>query len=191
MFQSLNQILDRLQVRLLTPEQRQLQSILELWPTIVARRAIAHTRPISLSRGVLQVATSSAAWSQELTYLRSQMLRRLNQRLSNPLNDIKFSTALWHCQPDSSLSNRDFGDRPQHHPSFVQNLPPSPTPAPSAGVSPPPVTPETAFKNWAEGIRRRSQSLPECPRCHCPTPPGELDRWSVCAMCFGRQRLHP
>jgi predicted nucleic acid-binding Zn ribbon protein len=25
--------------------------------------------------------------------------------------------------------------------------------------------------------------LPRCPQCQCPTPPGELERWSVCAVC--------
>ncbi|WP_413164438.1 DUF721 domain-containing protein [Capilliphycus salinus ALCB114379] len=185
MFQSLNQILGRLQVQLLTPEQQQFQSIVDLWPTVVGQMAIAHSRPISLSRGVLQVATSGASWSQQLTLKRSQMLRRLNQRLSNPLNDIKFSAALWHSQPDFSGSEDRFPDESPQHPSFVQNLP-----SPSTEVSPVAATPEAAFQNWAERIQRRSHSLPECPQCHCPTPTGELQRWSVCAMCFSQQRLH-
>ncbi|EAW36705.1 DUF721 domain-containing protein [Lyngbya sp. PCC 8106] len=191
MFQSLNQILDCLQVQLLTPEQQQLQSILDLWTTVVGQRAIAHTRPISISRGVLRVATSSATWSQQLTFRRSQMLRQLNQRLSNPLNDIKFSTALWHSQSHYSTSEDDLGDEPQHHPSSVTNIVPASTPTASSEGSSAAVTPETAFQNWAEVIQRRSQSLPECPCCHCPTPTGELQRWSVCAMCFSQQRLHP
>ena len=191
MFQSLNQILDCLQVQLLTPEQQQFQSILDVWATVVGQRACAHTRPISVSRGVLRVATSSATWSQQLTFGRSQMLRRLNQRLSNPLNDIKFSTALWHCQSDLSTSDDDLGDESQHHPSSVPNIVPASTPTVSTPGSSTAVTPETAFQNWSEMIQRRSQSLPECPCCHCPAPTGELQRWSVCAMCFSQQRLHP
>jgi predicted nucleic acid-binding Zn ribbon protein len=191
MFQSLNQILDCLQVQLLTPEQQQFQSILDVWATVVGQRAIAHTRPISVSRGVLRVATSSATWSQQLTFGRSQILRRLNQRLSNPLNDIKFSTALWHSQSDLSTSDDHLADQTQHHPSSVTNLPPASTSTLSTQGSSATVTPKTAFQNWAEMIQRRSQSLPECPCCHCPAPTGELQRWSVCAMCFSQQRLHP
>ncbi|MEB3281479.1 MAG: DciA family protein [Lyngbya sp.] len=186
MFQSLNQILDRLQVQLLTPEQQQFQSILDVWATVVSQRAIAQTRPISLTRGVLLVATSSATWSQQLSFERSQMLRRLNQSLSCPLHDIKFSSALWHSQADSLTSDDRLSDQTQQHPSFVPNLPPSSTP-----VSPATVTPQTAFQNWAEIIQRRAHNLPECPHCHCPTPAGELQRWSVCAMCFSQQRFSP
>lgn len=178
---SLNQILGRLQLQLLTPEQQQLQTIVEVWASIVGPGAIAHTRLISVSRGVLMVATDRATWSQELTLKRSQMLRRLNQRLSNPLNDIKFSTALWHTQADSSPLDPDFDHLPQQHPSYIKDI--SPT---SIQVPPAHVTPQTAFQNWAENIQRRSQSLPQCPQCQCPTPPGELRRWSMCAMCFSQ-----
>ncbi|MEL7034819.1 MAG: DUF721 domain-containing protein [Cyanobacteria bacterium J06592_8] len=188
---SLNQILGRLQLQLLTPEQQQLQTIIEVWATIVGQRAIAHTRLISLSRGVLMVATDSASWSQELTLKRSQMLRRLNQRLSNPLNDIKFSTALWHAQADSSPSDPDFDNQPQQHPSYIKDIPPTSIPVSPGTVTPQTVTPQTAFQHWAENIQRRSQSLPKCPHCHCPTPPGELSRWSMCAMCFSHRINSP
>ncbi|MFY7802751.1 MAG: DUF721 domain-containing protein [Limnoraphis robusta] len=182
LMQSLNQVLGRLHIQLLTPEQQQFQSTLDHWAMVVGQRAIAHTRPVSINRGVLIVATSSAAWSQQLTFKRSQILRQLNQRLSNPLNDIKFSTALWHGQGNCSVSAEDAADRPQNHPSYITDIPPSQT-----NALPTPVSPQTAFANWAEMIQRRSQSLPECPQCHCPTPPGELKRWSVCAMCFSQQ----
>ncbi len=184
--QSLNQVLGRFKVQVLTPEQQQFQLIIDDWAIVVGQRAIAHSRPLSLSRGVLVVATSSATWSGHLTFQRSQILRRLNLKLSNPLNDIKFSTALWHAQANSLAADHDIGDQLQDHPSYITDIPASATEPFSS-----PVSPRTAFERWAEIIQRRSQSLPKCPQCGCPTPPGELKRWSVCAMCFSQQRHSP
>jgi predicted nucleic acid-binding Zn ribbon protein len=36
-------------------------------------------------------------------------------------------------------------------------------------------------------MRSRSQHLPLCPTCHCPTPEGELMRWSACALCAAKR----
>jgi predicted nucleic acid-binding Zn ribbon protein len=44
-------------------------------------------------------------------------------------------------------------------------------------------TSQAAFQKWADQIRWRSQGLPLCPQCRCPTPMGELQHWSVCALC--------
>jgi predicted nucleic acid-binding Zn ribbon protein len=32
-------------------------------------------------------------------------------------------------------------------------------------------------------MRSRSQQLPLCPHCQCPTPAGELERWQMCSIC--------
>jgi predicted nucleic acid-binding Zn ribbon protein len=47
--------------------------------------------------------------------------------------------------------------------------------------------PQTAFRNWARVVRAQSQHLPLCPRCHCPAPAGELDRWLVCSLCAAQR----
>ena len=56
-------------------------------------------------------------------------------------------------------------------------------PAPEAA---PTATPVQTFHDWAAKIQMRSQRLPKCPRCHSPTPIGELQRWSVCSLCVSQ-----
>jgi predicted nucleic acid-binding Zn ribbon protein len=51
--------------------------------------------------------------------------------------------------------------------------------------------PQTAFRHWARTMRSRGQSLPVCPACQCPTPVGELKRWSVCALCATKRFAAP
>ena len=51
------------------------------------------------------------------------------------------------------------------------------------------VKPESTSKlnqvvdRWRFRLNQRTPSLKICPRCHCPTPPAELDRWRLCALC--------
>lgn len=186
--QSLYQLLSRLRSQILTPEQQQFQELCKCWSEIVGTPAGLQTRPVSWHRGVLNVATSSATWSQELTLRRIQILHRLNQKLLFPVQDLKFSTAQWKYQPNGdqrfpSLATTDeFSQLWQDHPSHVD--------LPSTGTeltinSHPPTSPTalTAFQQWANRVQQRSQHLPLCPQCQSPTPQGELTRWAVCGFC--------
>lgn len=182
--QSLHQILSCLQSQILTPEQQQFQQLCECWPEIVGTRARVHSRPVSWHRGILNIATQSATWSQELTLKRMQLLYRLNQKLLFPVEDIKFSTAQWrYLAPDQQRVSRtspsdDFSQLWHNHPSRV-GFPLIVTESCINSA----ITPLTAFQQWAHTVQQRSQHLPLCPQCHCPTPPGELTRWSVCRLC--------
>ncbi|CAD5941213.1 hypothetical protein PCC9214_01939 [Planktothrix tepida] len=186
--QSLHQVLSLLQSQILTPEQQQFQELCAYWPEIVGTVARLHSRAVSWHRGVLNVATSSATWSQELTLKRIQLLYRLNQKLLFPVEDIRFSTAQWryqcHGEQHRSLGSTsdEFSQLWQDHPSRV-NLPPTPTEPLIHSHPHASTTPLTAFQRWANIIQQRSQHIPLCPQCHCPTPPGELTRWSVCCLC--------
>lgn len=185
--QSLNQLLNRLHSQVLTPEQQQFQAVCNCWADVVGQTACQYTRPVVIHRGVLQVATSSSTWSQELTLRRMQILQKLNQRLELPLQNIRFATGQWREQPnrDQSVitpSPLDEIDQLwQKHPSRIpggtemKNCPQAASPTPASAL--------TSFQHWAEMIKQRSQHLPECPHCHCPTPVGELERWSVCCLC--------
>lgn len=179
-FESIDRILGAFANRIRTPEQRQLQAVLTRWPEVVGKSAIAHTRPVSIHRNILYVATSSAAWTQDLTFRRTAIVRNLNRCLPDPLHDIKFSTARWPGQspPTATAAGADVP-----HPSAVPDGPP-----PDLSGSPRPETAIAAFELWAEKVRARSRNWPSCPRCHCPTPPGELERWSVCRICIARER---
>ena len=183
-FQSLEQLLSSEKVIQLSPEQKQFQCLLSCWSEVMGAAANL-TRPLNIHRGILSVATSSAALSQELTFKAPQILQQLNQLLPAPLDKIRFSAALWHSGSYGS-SSASMEDNPvDKHPSTIPagNVP-------VRKLSTPPLRtkdPEVAFQNWAAEIRRRSQHLPLCPQCQSPTPSGELQRWSVCALCATKE----
>jgi predicted nucleic acid-binding Zn ribbon protein len=177
-FQSIPEILNILQIETLY-HQQPLQRLLERWEEVVGEVIFKHTQPISIDRDVLWVATSSAAWAQNLTFERQRLLKKLNKILSISLVDIRFSTARWqrtkkNPSPQQSISSID-------HPSYL---------AQSFNQSPPnnsfSQNPHTVFTNWALSIKTRSQSLPLCPSCDSPTPGGELERWGVCSICAAK-----
>lgn len=159
--------------------EQPLQRVLNCWCDVVGVAVALHTRPVYVQRGVLSVATSSAAWAQNLTFERQRILAKLNPRLATPLEDIRFSTAGWQRRSDRTVavtSNKN-------HPSCIA------TTSAVKGNRVQAKTPQMAFQRWAEVTRLRSQNLPLCPQCHCPTPPGELDRWQVCSLCAARKLL--
>ena len=98
-FNSVNNILGVLKQQAKWQEHP-FQRVLQLWPDVVGKVAATHTRPLSIQRDVLQVATSSAAWAQNMTFGRTTLLLKLNQKLSEPLVDIRFSTKDWQRVPD-------------------------------------------------------------------------------------------
>ena len=58
---------------------------LAYWDKIVGRQAAAATEAESVKEGVLFVRTKSSVWSHELTFLKSVIISKLNQRLGRPL----------------------------------------------------------------------------------------------------------
>ncbi|HLO85707.1 MAG TPA: DciA family protein [Nostocaceae cyanobacterium] len=155
--------------------------LLKFWPEVVGDVVANHTRPLSIQRHVLWVATASAAWAQNLTFERKTLLVKVNQKLDVALVDIRFSTAEW---KQSTTKGREKSRvSPQEHPSYT--ITSKETQAQS--------TPEdagSAFERWAKVVKRRSHNLPLCPQCQCPTPAGELQRWSVCSLCAAKQFAH-
>ena len=158
---SINDILDVLEKQAKWQEQP-FQRLLKFWPEIVGPVVAANTRPLSIQRDVLSVATSSAAWAQNLTFGRSSLLLKLNKNLPTPLVDIRFSTANW------------------EHPSYLGDEISRPDVKPTKDVN-------AAFGHWTKIMRSRSHGLPLCPQCQSPTPPGELQRWEVCSVCAAKQ----
>lgn len=181
-FKSLDRILDALQKQARWEEQP-FQRLLKCWPEAVGAAVTAHTQPLSIQRGVLWVATSSAAWAQTLTFERQRILQKLNVQLPSPLVDIRFSTAGWQRSKDST----EQANQPHHqlllHPSCLMNA----SRVPKASVTPDDHNPNAAFQHWVKVTQARAHGLPLCPQCHSPTPPGELQRWSVCSICAAKQ----
>ena len=195
MFKSLNHILSTTENQLLFGRQQQLQDVLSCWLEVVGAKIAQHTRPRAISRDILDVATSSSVWVQDLQFKRRLILPQLNARLSSPLTDIRFSTAHWYQDTTPLASSTP------EHPSYVGEV------GEFGGVGEfgevgevgevgeagevgevGGENPHSAFVQWAKRVQQRSRSLPLCPQCSCPTPPGELQRWSVCALCTTKQQ---
>ncbi|AKG22823.1 DUF721 domain-containing protein [Calothrix sp. 336/3] len=176
---SVTNILDVLQIQTQYQEQP-VQILLRHWAEIVGKVIASHAKPLSIQRDVLKVATSSAAWAQNLTFERQKLLVKINAVLPTPLLDIRFSTNGW--QIAKAIANPPTDNSPQQHPSYLHrqiNQRPSLTNKHK--------TASLAFSDWAQTIKGRSQGLPHCPQCQCPTPSGELQRWGVCSLCAGKK----
>ncbi len=174
------------ETRAQSTSQRTFQAVCDRWVEVVGVMVAAQTRPVGVQRNILSVATSSAVWAQTLSFERLRLLQKLNQAIAlpsskPPLHDIRFSTAQWRSQTAQPWdTHSEVLSTWRQHPS---RLPPS---APVRS----PATPKdamTAFHHWSTSIQSRSQQLPLCPSCQCPTPPGELQRWTVCSLCATKQ----
>ena len=49
------------------------------WPSIVGPRLAAHTRPVSCSGGSLEIMVGGKDWGRELSDMKSEFCRRINQ----------------------------------------------------------------------------------------------------------------
>ena len=178
-FKSINRILVALENQAEWQEPQQFRRLLACWPEIIGSKISAQTRPISISRDVLWVATASSALANTLTFQRQSLLKKLKAQISLPLVDIRFSTAQWQNTTDPNLASVI---EEKHRSHVVETMLFPPTPPISA-----PKDASTTFQQWAELIQARSQHLPLCPQCQCSTPIGELQRWDVCGFCASQQ----
>lgn len=183
-FQSLPQLLNSISGQESWRERQQFQLLLACWAEVVGPSVAAQTRPIALQRRVLQVATSSAVWAQNLAFERHRILDKLNARLPLNLTDIRFSSGHWRAEfrRDGVENSAETVILWREHPSRVTEVS-----RPRSFKPPIARDPQTAFRNWAKTVRLQSQHLPLCPVCHAPTPEGELIRWSVCSLCAAQQ----
>ncbi|MBF2064241.1 MAG: DUF721 domain-containing protein [Calothrix sp. C42_A2020_038] len=174
--ESVSDILDILQARghWQTPP---LQILLKSWHQIVGNTVALKTRPVSIHRDVLWVATSSAAWAQTLTFERKTLLVKVNQQLSAPLTDIHFSTAGW-----NNINTPIKPQRPSHqdHPCHQEKIKFTVSTNTQVDVN-------ATFEHWVKRVQMSSHNLPLCPECQCPTPQGEIHRWEVCALCAAKK----
>ena len=166
--------------------QRQFRTVLKHWPKSVGFAVARKTRPTSIQRDMLYVATATAAWAQTLSYERYNILKKLNRYQQRPLKGIRFSTAQW-AQTTSFTPPTGSNER---HPSYigqVPTLPPSEDSSPSGHPSISQNTPSAAFKRWAATMQSMQKTQAVCPQCRCHCPSGELERWTMCALCAAQR----
>lgn len=161
--------------------QRQFRLVVQHWPKSVGFAVARQTRPVSIQRSTLYVATATAAWAQTLAYERLNILRKLNRHQRHPIKNIRFSTAQWAQIQRGQQGSSSSSQKDEQHPSYVGI-------AAKAGAQvAPPHDPAEAFARWAQTVQRMQRSQVVCPRCQCRCPQGELDRWAVCALCAAKQ----
>jgi predicted nucleic acid-binding Zn ribbon protein len=165
-------------------------ALLRDWCEIVGDVLALQTRPLSIQRHLLRVATSSAAWAQNLTFERQSLLIKVNQRLTAPVTDIHFSTGGWHISPIRQ-KKPELASLTQHPSYLGESINIDISSAIATEVFEVELdkttTRKKAFDAWANAVKVRSHKLPLCPQCQCPTPPGELQRWDVCALCAAKR----
>lgn len=178
-FQELESILGAIEPHYQSSERQQLQRILEIWTTLVSAAIATHTQPVTIQRNILEVATASPVWTQTLVFERPVILKEIRDRLSIELSDIRFSTVQWRPpQAETPIEPDPWQSHPSRLPDRTLE-----TETQLALFS----NAKTAFDRWALLIQSRAQHLPLCPECGSPTPPGELQRWSVCAICAAQR----
>lgn len=196
-FNSLEEILNRLEKQPGWEKFRDYRQLLNCWHNTVNKNTAQHTRPLHITRQVLWVATSSAAMAQELSFQRYTLLKRLNKQLPFILKDIRFSSSGWHqttyeentaevlfkisekqksknqAMPKTSLAiDFDLADR-----GIENNL----------DRSTPTVKAKKAAQRWLDKLNQNSSSWLTCPQCNSPTSKGEIERWNLCYLCVSQK----
>jgi predicted nucleic acid-binding Zn ribbon protein len=196
-FEPMGQVIHSLQAQQTWREYRQFQTLLQVWEDVVGKAVAAQTRPLWLTpQRILKVATSSAVWAQNLSFERHRILAKLNAKLNftPPLADLHFSTRQWQSAANARLDlSADVAQISPFAIPYSQRSPlnQSTTSRGEIGESTQELDADKAFQQWSSTLKRRGRHLPLCRQCQCPTPAGELERWSVCALCAARTSGKP
>ena len=72
------------------PHQDQFR-IRDMWEAVVGPHIAKKATPEGIRNGILQVSVESSVWMQELTFMKQQILERINQACeSSGVKDIRF-----------------------------------------------------------------------------------------------------
>jgi predicted nucleic acid-binding Zn ribbon protein len=164
---------------------RQFCIVVDCWQEIVGEKISKNTRLIGISREILWIATANSVWAQTLSMQRYVLLKKLNTQLNKPLTDLRFSSAQWHqnINLDRSSIGNNRATNKEKHPSQIETS----FDRLHLEKIPSEDTPKEAFQRWVKINQMRSQNLPLCPQCICPTPVGELSRWNCCYLCIAQK----
>ncbi len=182
--------LDRILKRLVNqPEWDQYRAYLQInqyWQQVVNKKASENTRPLGLERGILQVATSSAVWAQEMTLQRYSLVKKLNKRFEFTLKDIRFSPARWQQVQQRSLKHQTLSEFPLQEINLQKLIVQKQKEQEQQEEATPPNL-QSTMSNWLKTVQKSAQDLTACPQCQTLTPPDELARWQVCRYCIAQK----
>ncbi|MFM7322480.1 MAG: DciA family protein [Armatimonadota bacterium] len=157
-----------------------------VWAEVVGETIAAVTEVISVDHGVLRVSAKSAAWAQELTFLRGDLLVRLNQRLGAPagrpfvreLHFVNRGIRRTASPPPSAPDDVDAISLTSDDEASIARL--------GAEIQ------DESMRERVREARRRDVKLriwriehgwSPCVRCGDPVPPGSDDEVGVCPRC--------
>jgi predicted nucleic acid-binding Zn ribbon protein len=70
----------------LTRKLSEQRAVIE-WPDVVGRRVAEHARAVRVDGGKLLVEVDSSVWTQELTMMKLEILRQINERIGRDAID--------------------------------------------------------------------------------------------------------
>lgn len=181
--QSLQALMQQLERSPQWRDSASFRKLLAIWPELVGTAVAQHSQPYQIQRDVLQVAVSSAAWAQTLTFERQRILTKLHAQvpdLAIDIRDIRFAPGRW-----QQLKRRKKSVAKERSRFFqgTSAIAPPTLQAPTS-FQPLPKTPEDAFQQWSERLRTQYTHQSICPQCQRPCPSQELKRWPACAICM-------
>jgi predicted nucleic acid-binding Zn ribbon protein len=89
--ESLSNVLSRLFVRLGLAGELQGWRAVEEWPRLVGPRIAQHTRAVGYREGTLRVEVEGSAWMHELSYLKHELIQRINRELgADRVREVRF-----------------------------------------------------------------------------------------------------
>lgn len=184
-FTSIDQLLQTILAQPQWEKQRRFDELVKCWFQVIDNPKVAqNTRPYCLRDDTLIINTSSSVWSQHLSLQRYTLLKKINVRISQPIQDLYFFSAKW--IPYTPVTEQQ-ADTSNIHPSLIEinnnytkNKPEQPLIKSD--------TPEETIKQWFINLQKNAELLPLCPQCQASTPEGELERWGICACCFAQKK---
>ncbi len=194
-FDSVENILDRLEQQPGWEKFRDYRQLLKCWNNTVNQNTARHTRPLYINRQVLWVATEGAARAQELSFQRYTLLKRLNKKLPFTLKDIRFSSSGWHVsthevnqseimfragEQKSESRFRSRSQKKEIDPEIESRSLDRDRFSANAKA-------KFAAQRWLDKVHQNSSSWLSCPKCNAPTSTKEIKRWNLCYLCVSRK----
>lgn len=103
-------VLEKMVTRLGLRGRLRQEAALFHWPVAVGPEVARYTRPMSIKGGVLQVAVRSSAWANQLAFLESDILARLNGLIGEPsVRDIRWVVGTWRDAAGATPGRRSTG----------------------------------------------------------------------------------
>lgn len=180
---ALGQVIQQLEQQPAWHSRGQFRKIRDQWPALVGKAVARQAIPTRLEQQVLYVAVVNPMWAQTLSLERLGLLTKINQRLQINLTDLRFSSGDWfrRSRQPAPQTIDTLPEWLRQHPSFEPD---------AIATAPPadhPLTAQESFQRWAKLAQGMAAQRMLCPICRCPTPPGELKRWSCCSICAAKR----